>query len=58
MNAEPLKAWAEHVHEAHRRLGIRMGNCSLCAHDTRPEWVRRRDANGLPVKDYTWGRGR
>jgi len=49
----PVKAWAEHVHDAHIRLGIRMGNCAPCAKDPRPEWVRRRDANGLPAKEYT-----
>lgn len=47
------KSWAERVHEHHVRLGIVMGNCDECAKDTRPEWIRRRDANGLPAKDMT-----
>jgi hypothetical protein len=44
---------AERVHEHHVRLGIKMGNCEGCKADTRPEWVRRAEANGLPVKDFT-----
>ncbi len=47
-------AWAERVHLAHVRLGVRLaGNCEACRTDDRPEWVRRAQANGLPTKDYT-----
>lgn len=49
----PSPTWAERVHEAHVRLGIRMGNCTLCAADPRPEWVRRASEQRLPVKDYS-----
>jgi hypothetical protein len=49
-----VPTWAERVHEAHVRLGVKLtGNCEACRRDDRPEWVRRRDANGLPAKDYT-----
>lgn len=47
------KSWPERVHEAHVRLGVKLGNCAECAKDTRPEWVRRAQAGGLPVKDYS-----
>lgn len=46
--------WAERVHAHHVQLGVKLaGNCTLCAADPRPEWIRRRDAHGLPAKDYT-----
>ena len=45
--------WGAKVHAAHVRLGVRMGNCEACRKDDRPEWVRRAQANRLPVKDYT-----
>lgn len=50
----PSPTWQIAVHEAHVRLGVKLaGNCTLCAADPRPEWVRLRDAHGLPAKDYT-----
>lgn len=41
------------AHKHHVQLGIVNPNCTLCAADPRPEWIRRRDAHGLPAKDYT-----
>jgi len=46
--------WGAKVHAAHVRLGVTLpGNCEACRKDDRPEWVRRAQANRLPVKDYT-----
>lgn len=54
MTTPTVTDWAAKVHAAHVHLGVSLpGNCAACRKDDRPEWVRRRDANRLPVKDYT-----